>query len=82
MPDSPLFHCIGDSHASFFSGRDRMCPKWPEGDAKSRLPFFRYYRLGPVLAYNLGTPGTASRGHERLTELLQSHIAPPAWLML
>jgi len=46
-----LIHCIGDSHACFFSGGG-VQPQWP---ALSRdiLPFFRSYRLGPTTACNL-----------------------------
>jgi hypothetical protein len=63
-------HCIGDSHANFFSGFDEMQPEWPAPDIKNRLPFFRSYRIGPVLAYNIGEYGTTTRGREKLEELL------------
>jgi hypothetical protein len=70
MTRSPQpIHCIGDSHAAFFSGLDEMQPIWPRRSSDT-LPFFRSYRLGPVLAYNLGTPGTRSGGHEKLRQVL------------
>ena len=25
-----MIHCIGDSHAAVFSGKDEMVPAWPE----------------------------------------------------
>lgn len=47
-----MIHCIGDSHASVFSGKDEMQPIWPER-SDDRLPYFRSYRIGPATAYNL-----------------------------
>ena len=64
-------HCIGDSHASFFGGADMMQPSWPK-PAKNRFPFFRCYRLGPVLAYSLSREGSTSKGRERLFEVLST----------
>jgi len=65
-----IFHCIGDSHANFFSGTDEIQPEWPAPDIENRLPFFRSYRIGPVLAYNLCEYGTTTRGREKLENLL------------
>ncbi|MFH2132528.1 MAG: SGNH/GDSL hydrolase family protein [bacterium] len=65
-----IIHCIGDSHANFFSGYDEMQPEWPAADIRNRLPFFRSYRIGPVLAYNLGRYGTTTMGREKLERLL------------
>ncbi len=47
-----------------------MQPEWPAPDINNRLPFFRSYRIGPVLAYNLCEYGTSTRGREKLDELL------------
>lgn len=74
-----IIHCIGDSHANFFSGFDEMQPEWPSAGIENRLPFFRSYRIGPVLAYKLCEYGTSSRGREKLEQLLSqleigSHI--------
>lgn len=64
-------HCIGDSHASFFSGRDRMQPTWPRR-SRDRLNCFRSYRIGPALAYNLVRAGTSTCGRERLFEVIST----------
>jgi hypothetical protein len=68
-PDA--LHCIGDSHASFFGGEERMQPTWPRF-SRDRIPRVRSYRIGPALAYNLTKEGTASRGRERLLEVLDT----------
>ena len=47
-----MIHCIGDSHASVFSGKDEMQPVWPDR-SNDILPYFRSYRIGPATAYNL-----------------------------
>jgi hypothetical protein len=47
-----MIHCIGDSHSSVFSGREEMQPIWPQL-SDDALDFFRSYRIGPALAYNL-----------------------------
>ncbi len=49
-----MIHCIGDSHASIFSGSDTMQPEWPNR-SHDLLPFFRSYRIGPATAYNIET---------------------------
>lgn len=54
-------YCIGDSHASFFSGYDRIQPSWPN-KSTNKFSFLKNYRLGPVLAYNLCSFKTRSRG--------------------
>ena len=63
-------HCVGDSHANFFSGYDEPQPEWPGSGIRHRLPYFRCYRIGPVLAYNLNQLGTTSLGREKLLHLL------------
>lgn len=72
---SAAIHCIGDSHASFFSGREKMQPEWPKR-SDDRWPFFRSYRLGPTLAYNLCRSGTSSRGREKLLDVLHRRVRP------
>lgn len=47
-----MIHCIGDSHASIFSGNERQQPKWPER-SNDTLEHFRSYRIGPATAYQL-----------------------------
>lgn len=76
-----IIHCIGDSHTNFFSGTDEMQPEWPAPDIRNRLPLFRSYRIGPVLAYNLCEYGTATRGREKL-ELLLTSLDPGSQIML
>ena len=63
-------YCIGDSHANFFSGSDEMQPEWPGEGIKHFHPFFRAFRIGPVLAYNLCRNNSSTRGREKLMELL------------
>lgn len=69
-----MIHCIGDSHASFFSGVDRIQPPWPEL-SDDRLRGFRTYRLGPVLAYNLCERETTTRGKEKLFEIVETRVS-------
>jgi hypothetical protein len=69
IPDA--VHCIGDSHASFFGGEERMQPSWPRLSS-DRIPRVRSYRIGPALAYNLVREGTASGGRERMLEVLDT----------
>lgn len=49
-----MIHCIGDSHASIFSGSETMQPVWPTR-SKDTLDKFRSYRIGPATAYQLET---------------------------
>lgn len=78
MKPAPVIHCIGDSHAGFFTGRDSIYPD--HTDARP-LPFFKVYHLGPVLAYKLPESGTTTGGREKLFELLDHDIPPGAWVM-
>lgn len=63
-------HAVGDSHAMFFSGYDKIQPNWPE-KSNNRLPHFAAYRLGAVLAYNLCEYKTKMKGREKLFLLLK-----------
>lgn len=47
-----MIHCIGDSHASVFSGQEEMQPIWPDR-SNDILPWFKSYRIGPATAYQL-----------------------------
>lgn len=49
-----MIYAIGDSHAAFFSGEDKMQPCWPER-SNNILPFFESIRIGPATAYQLGS---------------------------
>lgn len=62
---------IGDSHASFFSGQDRIQGEYPDV-VPSVYKEFEGIRLGPVLAYSLNKPDTHSKGREKLFEILKS----------
>jgi len=70
MKNKDIIHCIGDSHASFFSGTDEIQPIWPE-KSKDYIPMLKSYRLGPVLAYNLCKLGTTMGGREKLLSILK-----------
>ena len=75
-----LIYCIGDSHASFFSGLDEMQLEWPK-PVENSLPFFRVMRLGPVLAYSLYRYGTKTRGRENLFKAIRK-IPPKSKVLL
>ncbi|GHB90012.1 SGNH/GDSL hydrolase family protein [Cerasicoccus arenae] len=78
MSSAPVIHCIGDSHAGFFTGRDSI---FPDNSEARPLPFFKVYHLGPVLAYNLPETNTTTGGREKLFELLAEEIPTGAWVM-
>lgn len=78
MSEAVVIHCIGDSHAGFFTGRDSI---FPDNSEARPLPFFKVYHLGPVLAYNLPESGTTSGGREKLFSLLEEEISPGGWVM-
>jgi hypothetical protein len=47
-------HCIGDSHASFFGGLEKIQPRIDEDEkTTNQYPFFNSYRIGPATAYQL-----------------------------
>lgn len=75
-----IIHCVGDSHANFFSGFDIMQPEWPSPEIQNRYPFFRSYRIGPALAYNLCDNNTTTKGRERLMALLEV-IPQGSWIL-
>ncbi|MEK7478293.1 MAG: SGNH/GDSL hydrolase family protein [Patescibacteria group bacterium] len=66
---SQVIHCIGDSHASFFSGRNDTRPARPNS-TQDLLPSFRAYHLGAVLAYSLCDYGSTMQGKEKFLKLL------------
>lgn len=47
-----MIHCIGDSHAAVFGGKEDMQPIWPER-SDDWTDYFRSYRIGPATAYQL-----------------------------
>jgi len=77
---SDLIHCVGDSHASLFSGQAVKQPMWPE-KANDILPQFKTYKVGPSLAYNLCELKTTTRGRERLFKILKT-IPVGSYVML
>lgn len=74
MSDSKkVIHCIGDSHVSFFSGEDKVQPLWPE-KSTDKIPLFKTYRIGAVLAYSLSKYNTKLKGREIVSVLLDRGI--------
>ncbi|MFA5300778.1 MAG: hypothetical protein WC389_21520 [Lutibacter sp.] len=76
----PIF-CIGDSHVSLFAGVNEVQPVWPK-QAKNLLPFFQVFPLGPVLAYNLVSPNTKTKGREKLFKVLQKEVPKGSLVLL
>ena len=64
---SDKIYCIGDSHASFFSGRNGIQANYPQ--RVENEPFISY-RLGAVTAYNLIKENSTSGGREKLYTLI------------
>lgn len=71
MGEDLVIHCIGDSHASFFSGYDLIQPAYPER-TNGRFSFLKAYRLGAVLAYSLKSLNTKEKGREKLLDLVST----------
>lgn len=67
--NSEIIYCIGDSHASFFSGRNNIQPAYPELSVNT-IPSFKSYRLGAILAYSLCNFGSTTKGREKILKLL------------
>jgi len=78
---NPLIYCIGDSHASFFAGADRIQPNWPTA-ADGYLPLFKVLKIGSSLAYSLSVEGSRTRGRELLFEVLETSVPQGAHVML
>ncbi|MEO0794591.1 MAG: SGNH/GDSL hydrolase family protein [Verrucomicrobiota bacterium] len=78
MTTAPVIHCIGDSHAGFFTGRNSI---YPDNSVARPLPFFKVFHLGPVLAYNLPESGTTTGGREKLFSLLEEEVPAGSWVM-
>lgn len=64
-----MTHVIGDSHSSFFLGRDEIAKAWPEENT-SNLPGVTVHYLGPAIAAALNMP--ASPHHEPMQNILSS----------
>ncbi len=80
MHDSKVY-CIGDSHISFFSGKDSIQPSWPTV-SQDLLPWFKTFHIGPALAFNLSREGTQTQGREKIFDILKKHIPCGATLLL
>lgn len=76
-----MIYCFGDSHVSFFSGRDAIQPCVPER-SDDLLPCFRTFRVGPALAYNLVQEGTQTMGREKVLESLRLHVPHGSRVMI
>jgi len=62
-----VIHCIGDSHVSVFTGKDTISDGYP--CPNDSIPYFRTYRLGPYLAYNIGNEN--HEGHRKMLGILR-----------
>lgn len=49
-----VIHCLGDSHVCLFSGAFENRLPWP-ASSPDKIPLFKTYWLGALLAYNLGS---------------------------
>jgi hypothetical protein len=78
---SEKIYCIGDSHVHFFSGWNHVGPEYPK-KYYGRLPYFKTYRVGAVLAYNLCKMETSTQGREKLFKILTSEIPRGAKILL
>lgn len=74
----PTVHCVGESHACFFSGLHGLHACWPEPVVWA-LPGVRSYRLGHFLAHSLTRPRHAARA--MLAKVLRE-IPRGEWVML
>ncbi|WP_157895255.1 hypothetical protein [Verrucomicrobium sp. GAS474] len=52
-------------------------PVWPERSV-DRLPCFRTFRVGPVLAWSLAREGSSTAGREKVGEVLARAVPPGA----
>jgi lysophospholipase L1-like esterase len=75
----PLY-CIGDSHAEFFRGFNRIGPEYPHYDPYRRFPFLVPVRLGAVTAHNLNKLDSSSEGRKKLDQCLMQ-LSPPQRLL-
>lgn len=76
-----MIYCFGDSHVSFFSGRELIQPIAPE-PSDDLLPFFRTFHVGPALAYNLVQEGTLTRGREKILATLEDQVPKKSRVLL
>lgn len=65
----PIIHCIGESHACFFSGLRGLHDHWP-APVVHALPGIASYRIGHFLAHSLTKPRHPARS--LLTKLLRA----------
>jgi hypothetical protein len=73
MSNCGPIYCIGDSHVNFFSGQNEVQQLWPK-PSNDVLPYFKTFRLGAILAYNLCKYGTRKKGRELLFVLLDRNV--------
>lgn len=74
----PIIHALGDSHASFFAGEERLQPLFP-APAGQNLHAFRAWHLGPYLAHSFANPQHELR---RKIRQLSPHFAAGHRLLL
>lgn len=73
MIEKNIIHCIGDSHVSVFSGKNKSVSTWPnKKEGEDILPHFRTYKVGPSLAYNLFIPDSTTQGRKTIFEILKT----------
>ncbi|MDB6080446.1 MAG: hypothetical protein JWO82_4193 [Akkermansiaceae bacterium] len=80
----PLLHCIGDSHAMFFSGAERMrfirygsVGLWRRryiNRSLDLLPCFRVFHTGPSTAWKAAEFGSSTRNREKIEWLLKKTV--------
>ena len=81
MPNVLPIHALGDSHAAFFSGQDKMQQIWPQRSVDI-LPQFASYRLSATLAYSLVETDSSSKGREILHHVLDKVVPPGSTVLL
>lgn len=69
--ETDLIYCIGDSHAGFFAGEDKVQPHWPDLP-NNTLPMFCSFILGACTAYSLGDSNSESGAGRKIYEVLET----------
>jgi len=65
-----MIYCIGDSHVSFFLGRDRLAHRWPKVTRHADKRF-RVFHIGPATAYNLISKRSTTHSREKMGHILR-----------
>ena len=76
LKDIAPIHCIGDSHISVFGGTNIISEGCPS--KYDEHPYFKTYRVGPALAYNLITP---EHSFKQVFMQILRHIPPNSWIL-